>query len=312
MNIDLSARLAGYPLRNCLMNASGPWCSRADELHAVAQSAAAAIVSKSCTLRARSGNPAPRYQDTDWGSINAMGLPNEGWRYYADCAGALSQYAKPYILSVSGMTPEDNLYILQQLQAQTLPPAAVELNLSCPNLVGKPQTAYDEEQTRRLLDQVFSFFRLPLGVKLPPYFDPVHFDRMASLLAAYPLAFVTCINSIGNGLAINIDEECTLIRPKDGLGGLGGAIVKPTALANVREFRRRLPAQIAVIGCGGIATGRDAFEHLLCGAEAVQIGTQFYRERTACFERIERELAELMQQKGYASLSDFRGKLRTI
>jgi dihydroorotate dehydrogenase (fumarate) len=312
MKIDLSARLAGFALRSCLMNASGPWCSRAEELHAIAASASAAIVSKSCTLRARVGNESPRYMDTDWGSINAMGLPNEGWRYYADCAGALKGYEKPFFISVSGMTREDNLYILQQLQAQMVPPSAVELNLSCPNLVGKPQTAYDEEQTRRLLDEVFGFFRLPLGVKLPPYFDPVHFDRMARLLAAYPLAFVTCINSIGNGLAINIEEETTLIRPKDGLGGLGGAIIKPTALANVREFRRRLPENIAVIGCGGVQTGRDAFEHILCGAESVQVGTQFYREREGCFERIERELAELMQAKGYTSLADFRGKLRTI
>ena len=241
-----------------------------------------------------------------------MGLPNEGWRYYADCAGALRGYGKPYIVSVSGMTREDNLYILRQLQEQRVVAAAVELNLSCPNLVGKPQTAYDEEETRRLLDAVFSFFRLPLGVKLPPYFDPVHFDRMGALLSGYPLAFVTCINSIGNGLAVDVETESTLIRPKDGLGGLGGSIIKPTALANVREFRRRLPASVAVIGCGGVSTGRDVFEHLLCGAEAVQVGTQFYREREGCFARIENELKELMQAKGYSSVAEVRGKLRTI
>jgi dihydroorotate dehydrogenase (fumarate) len=118
------------------------------------------------------------------------------------------------------------------------------------------------------------------GVKLPPYFDPVHFDQMAAVLNAFPrLRFVTCINSIGNGLVIDPERECVVIKPKDGLGGLGGAYV-PTALANVREFVRRLPDK-HVVGCGGISSGREAFMHILAGATAVQIGTCLYEEGKA-------------------------------
>jgi dihydroorotate dehydrogenase (fumarate) len=311
MPIDISTDIAGISLESCIFNASGPWCSTLEELEAIGASASAAILSKSCTLEAREGNAAPRYVDTTWGSINAMGLPNKGWRYYRDIASELQAYAKPYFISVAGMTHEHNLFILEELQ-DCPEVSAIELNLSCPNLAGKPQTAYDMAQTRQLLDAVFNFNHRVLGVKLPPYFDPVHFEQAAEVLNDYPLAFVTCINSIGNGLAVDADSETTLIRPKNGLGGLGGSIVKPTALANVREFRRLLRPNIAVIGCGGISTGRDAFEHILCGAQAVQIGTQFHQECTNCFARIADELSQIMQSKGYTKLSDFRNKLRTV
>lgn len=308
--MSLQTKIAGIALETCIFNASGPYCSTSEELHRIGASQSAAILSKSCTLEARDGNPAPRYVDTAWGSINAMGLPNKGWEYYRELAPSLGIYGKPYFVSVAGMSHADNLTIIKGLQNVDYL-AAIELNLSCPNLVGKPQTAYDMEATARLLDEVFGLNTLPLGVKLPPYFDPVHFEQAAAVLNQYPIGFVTCINSIGNGLAIDWQSETTLIRPKNGLGGLGGSIIKPTALANVREFRRLLRADIDVIGCGGISTGSDAFEHILCGASAVQIGTQFHQERENCFARIAQELREVMQSKGYTQLADFQNKLKT-
>ena len=102
------------------------------------------------------------------------------------------------------------------------------------------------------------------------------------------------------------------IKPKGGFGGLGGASVKPTALANVRALSQRLNPSIAVIGVGGIMSGRDAFEHILCGASMLQIGTQFGYEGTKIFDRVAHELDDIMALKGYTSLDDFRGKLKTI
>ncbi|MCH2045620.1 MAG: dihydroorotate oxidase, partial [Saprospiraceae bacterium] len=186
------------------------------------------------------------------------------------------------------------------------------LNLSCPNVPGKPQTAYDFEQTERVLEAVSKFDKHPLGVKLPPYFDLIHFEAMANILNRYPIQFVTCINSIGNALIIDPQEERVVIRPKDGFGGLGGDYIKPTALANVRQFYLRLRDDIQVIACGGVKNAWDAFEHILCGAAAVQIGTQLMREGGECFGRLSAELKQIMQDKGYQSLSDFRGKLKTV
>lgn len=135
---------------------------------------------------------------------------------------------------------------------------------------------------------------------------------MADILNKFPLSFVTCINSIGNGLFIDAEKEEVVIKPKNGFGGFGGEYAKPTALANVRMFYTLLKPEIAIIGCGGVLTGKDVFEHLLCGASMVQVGTQFMKESSEVFPRLITELEQVMQEKGYKSIQDFRGKLKTI
>ncbi len=311
LNISLSTKIAGATLPSCIYNASGPLCSAADELHAIGKSAAGAILSKSATLEKRQGNPLPRYIDTNWGSINSMGLPNEGYELYANLSNELNIYDKPYFMSVSGMSFKENVTIIKEL-ANFEHIAGIELNLSCPNLPGKPQAGYDFDQSRNLLDAVFKVVTKPLGVKLPPYFDMPHFEMMASVLNDFPISFATCINSIGNGLVIDTENESVVIKPKNGFGGIGGDFIKPTALANVRKFYTLLDKNVAIIGCGGIKNGMDAFEHILCGASAVQIGTHFMREGTPCFTRIENELKAIMQEKGYRSIDKFKGKLKDI
>jgi hypothetical protein len=125
---------------------------------------------------------------------------------------------------------------------------------------------------------------------------------------------VTCINTIGNALFVDAENECEAIAPKMGLGGLGGGFVKHSALANVRMVSKCLlelgRADIDVVGVGGVSSGKDAFELILAGATAVQVGTCHWSEGAVCFERISTELAALMTSKGYTCLADFRGKLK--
>ena len=83
-------------------------------------------------------------------------------------------------------------------------------------------------------------------------------------------------------------------------------------MANVHAFYQRLKPEIRIIGTGGVKSGRDAFEHILCGASMVQIGTALQKEGVAVFDRITKELKEIMEEKGYESLEDFRGKLHYI
>ena len=91
-----------------------------------------------------------------------------------------------------------------------------------------------------------------------------------------------------------------------------GEYVKPTALANVRAFAQRLKPEIKIIGTGGITCGKDVFEHLLCGATLVQVGTQLHQEGPQVFERLAKELQEIMAAKGYESIEEFRGKLKEM
>lgn len=297
---------------SCLMNASGPKCSYTSELQALIQEPfCGAVVTKSATRNKRTGNPLPRYASLPQGSINAMGLPNEGILYYLHY---LEQYArqKTHFLSLSGMSLEENRAMLHLAASYAHLPLFIELNLSCPNIAGKRQTAYEPEQIKCYLSACCTESAHPLGVKLPPYFDPYDMENTARILADFPLSFVTCINSIGNGLMIDYQNQKTLIAPKKGLGGIGGAYIKPTALANVRMMYEYLPKRIAVIGCGGIQSGQDAYEHLLCGAQLLQIGTAFMEEGLPVFARITEELKTIMQQKGHAGISDFRGQLQAI
>ena len=309
--VSTATKIGNFDFDNCLMNAAGVYCMTYEELAEVELSAAGSFVTKTGTLEARDGNPEPRYADTALGSINSMGLPNKGFNYYLDYVIELqgNPNSKNHFLSVVGMSPEETHTILKAIQASRYQ-GLVELNLSCPNVPGKPQIAYDFETTESILTEVFSYYTKPLGVKLPPYFDIVHFDQAAEVFNKFPLAFVNCINSIGNGLVIN--DETVVIKPKNGFGGLGGDYVKPTALANVHAFYQRLDPSIQIIGTGGIKTGRDAFEHILCGANMVQLGTVLHQEGTNVFDRITTELKEILEEKGYENLEDFRGKLNYL
>lgn len=297
---------------NPFMNASGIHCMTIEDLQELEKSDAGAYITKSCTLEKREGNPSPRYVDLALGSINSMGLPNLGFNYYLDYVLEVQQNQDtPIFFSIAGMSPEENLEMLDSIQKSAFS-GITELNLSCPNVPGKPQLAYDFQATEQLLEKVFAFFKKPLGVKLPPYFDLAHFDQMADILNKFPLTYVNSVNSVGNALYIDTEEEAVVIKPKNGFGGLGGQYIKPTALANVRAFYTRLKPEIQIIGTGGIETGQDAFKHLLCGASMLQIGTALHKEGPEIFTRIRRELQEIMDKKGYQSIDEFRGKLKSL
>ncbi|KAL7526866.1 hypothetical protein ACHAWF_001950 [Thalassiosira exigua] len=152
----------------------------------------------------------------------------------------------------------------------------------------------------------------PLGVKLPPYFDRPHFQTAAAILNKHKriLGYAASVNTIGNALAVDFHAEMPSIRAKGGFAGLSGPAIKYTALANVRQMRELLDEDIDVVGAGGIRSGRDAFEMILCGATAVQVGTCHWTEGPGCFDRICDELRAIMETKGYRSPDDFRGKLK--
>ena len=136
----------------------------------------------------------------------------------------LTQYNKPYIISISGLSLQDNLEMLTRaLQASFV--TAIELNLACPNIPGKPIIAYDFEQFEEVLLQITShklYHTKPVGIKLAPYFDMPHFERVISIIIKYPIKFIVTCNTIGNGLFIDYENECSAIVPKGGFGGHGG------------------------------------------------------------------------------------------
>ena len=314
--MSLHTNIGFQLLDTCIYNASGPRCTSLKELIQLDKSQSALVLSKSSTLLPREGNVRPRYYQNELGSINSMGLPNQGFQYYIDSANAIS---KPYLISVNGLTVEDTkLIITNILQSNKI--NGIEINLSCPNIIGKGQLGYDLVEMERYLSEIFLIinqysFPFLVGLKVPPYFDLHWYPQITNIIKKFNVHYITCVNSIGNGLIVDSETESTVIKPKGGMGGIGGQYIKPIGLSNVRNFYLEFQKQnlkIDVIGCGGIETGEDIFEYILCGASAVQIGTQFYREGVKCFSRLQQELHDIMNKKGYRCLDDFKGKLKII
>jgi dihydroorotate dehydrogenase (fumarate) len=307
---DLSITIAGVRFPTCMMNAAGALCVTREELEALGRSRAGAIVTKSMTLESRQGNPEPRYYGFPGGSINSMGLPNLGYRAYAALIPELKKFGKPVVASVAGLCEDDFATIAAAINASA--PDLIEVNLSCPNIPGKPQIGYDLEASERLMKRVRKIISVPMGVKLPPYFDPAHHEQTAKVIERVGVDFLSLINSVGNGLVVDPERETAVIKPKGGFGGLGGPLIKPVALANVRAFWKLFQGRLPIIGTGGIVSGSDIFEHLLCGATAVQIGTVLVEEGLSVFDRLQAELATVLEKKGYPSPAACIGKLKEL
>ena len=324
---SLATNVAGIKFPSCIYNASGPRTGSSAAMGKIAASASGGVLAKSATIVKQVGNPQPRtWHSTNphVASLNSEGLPNAGIEYYVAQTTIVESMGenldkKPYMVSISGKTLQDNLQMISTVEKAIAQDgsmiSALELNLACPNVIGKPIIGYDFGQLEQVLEAVCKcplFQKLPLGLKLPPYLDGPHFDQVARIINMYEgtVKYVASINTIGNALSVDAQAEMTSISSNGGFAGLSGPAVKYTALANVHKLRQLLKPSIDVVGVGGVQSGTDAFEMLLCGASAVQVGTCHWIEGPSCFDRICKELEDLMTIKGYTSIADFQGKLK--
>ncbi len=308
--MDLKTKIGNISFDSYVCNASGPRDISLKELKIIGESDSSAVVMKSCTIEPRGGNEEPRYAKLQLGAIQSMGLPNLGYKEYLKISSNLKRYNKPIIASIAGLCEEDFPKMIGAFQKSDVD--LIEVNLSCPNLEGKPQIAYDFEESDNILEKISNLGNKPVGLKLPAYYDMVHQEQLAELIKKYDIKFITCINSIGNSLVIDSETERPVIKPKRGFGGLCGEYIKPIALANVRIFYELLEGKVSIFGVGGIKSGRDAFEFLLAGADAVQVATTFETEGPDCFRRINLELEEIFKEKNYNSIQEVKGKLKYL
>ncbi len=158
--MSTATQIAGVPLGSYIFNAAGPKDVTLDELRVIGKSASSAILIKSCTIEPRQGNEEPRYVEVPHGSINSMGLPNLGYQEYLKIVKTLKkEFKQPVIASLAGMAPADIPVLVDAFMASDVD--LIELNLSCPNLKGKPQIAYDFEMTDTILKDVCKNLKKP-------------------------------------------------------------------------------------------------------------------------------------------------------
>ncbi len=310
-------QLAGLTLPSYIYNASGINNQVLPQLRKIADSASGAVTLKSASKIKWKGNDTPNYlvksKFIPGCTLNCMGIPNEGIEATIEFSREIKKTTtKPAIISIFSLGGMQDYYdMMDLLEVNQDAFDILEINVSCPNIPGKPLLAYDMDALEELVKNTFKY-TFPIGLKLPPYFDISQFDRVSKIILNSKIQFISCSNTIGGCLVIDADKETTAIKPKNGMGGLGGDYIKPLALGNVWNFWQRLQGKVAIVGVGGIRTGTDAFEFILAGADAVQIGTTWAQEGIGAFQRISDELDQIMAEHGYAEVSSARGKLKLL
>ena len=265
--MDLSLQIGSLRLKNPLIAASGCFGYGVEYAEVVDLASLGAIVSKGLFLKAREGHPAPRIVETPSGMINAIGLQGIGARQFADeKMPELRRRGATVIVNVCGTTIDEYAEV-SRLLSDVEGVAAIELNISCPNIKeGGIQFGCSLNGTFDVVSTVRKVTRLPLIPKLTPNVTDV-----ASFARASEEAGADAVSLVNTFLALAIDIETRKPRISNGMGGLSGPAIRPIAVRMVHECRQAV--KIPVIGMGGIMDARDALEFMIAGANAVQIGT---------------------------------------
>jgi dihydroorotate dehydrogenase (NAD+) catalytic subunit len=246
-----------------------------------------AFVSKTVTVAPREGNPPPRLYEVPGGLINSIGLPNKGVEgYLAEDLPKLAELPVPLIVNVMGFTREEVAQLVEAF-AEREEVAALELNVSCPNVKTGMIMGADPGETAALLDAVRPRTDKPLIVKLTP--NTASPADVAVAAEAHGADAVSLINTL-RGMAMHPRRPGGVPWLGGGSGGVSGAAVRAIALVQVAEVTKRV--EIPVVGMGGVQTGRHARDLRDAGATLVAVGTESFRDPLAG-TRIAAELAAL-------------------
>src|SRR5438270_12119826 len=277
---DLCITLGRLELQNPILVASGTFGYAREMAGIVDFPRLGGIIPKTVTRQPRIGNTPPRTVETASGMLNAIGLDNDGIDHFIHHhLPYLRTLSTAVIANIAGKNEAEFVEMAAQIGREP-GLAALELNLSCPNVAGGVDFATDPEVTRRVVRGVRDVCPLPLVAKLTPNVtDVVPVARAAAEAGADAVSLVNTFV----GMAVDWRGR----RPVLGrvTGGLSGPAIKPLALRMVWQVARQVP--VPVIGIGGIATVDDVMEFLIAGASAVQLGTVNFYDPTAAIRIVD-------------------------
>ena len=297
---DLSVRIGSLTLPNPLMAASGCFGYGLEYEEVVDLSTLGAVVSKGLFMTERQGHAPPRIIETPAGMINAIGLQGIGvHRFVREKLPRLRELGARTIVNVCGTTLDEYVEICQVLsQAEGV--AAIELNISCPNIKeGGIQFGCSLTGTFDVVSAVRKATHLPVIPKLTPNVTDV-----ASFARASEDAGADSVSLVNTFLAMAIDVETRRPTITNVMGGLSGPAIRPIAVRMVWECYQLV--KIPVIGMGGIVDARDALEFMIAGATAVQIGTQNFVDPFV-WSKVLAGIEEYMSRKNIDRLTDLIG-----
>jgi dihydroorotate dehydrogenase (NAD+) catalytic subunit len=301
---SLAVEVAGLKLRNPVMPASGTFGYGQEFAPYLDLQRLGAIVTKGLSLKPKAGNPMPRIAETTSGMLNAIGLQNVGIdAFIADKTGDYRALTTPVIANFFGNTLEEYGEVARRL-ADVAEVAAVELNISCPNVKqGGIVFGTDPNAAAEVVTLVRRQLSKPLIVKLTPNVTDI--TVVARAVEEAGADAISCINTI-TGMAVDIRTR----RPKiaNRTGGLSGPAIRPIAVRMVHQVVQAV--KIPVIGIGGIMTASDALEFLIVGARAVQVGTANFVDPAAMLTIIDGIEAFLVAE-GLEDINQVIGSLQT-
>jgi dihydroorotate dehydrogenase (NAD+) catalytic subunit len=257
-----------------------------------------AFVSKTVTVQPRAGNPPPRLWEQGAGLINSIGLPNKGLRGYLEQdLPQLADLPVPLIVNVMGSTREDVATLVRAF-AERDEVAALELNLSCPNVSTGLDFGVDPDATEALIGHVRPLTQKPLIVKLTP-----NATDSAAVAAAAQDAGADAVSLINTMRGMPLDPSSGAPWLGGRIGGVSGPAVRAIALAQVAQVAARV--DLPVVGMGGVQRGTDALDLMRAGATIVAVGTESFRDPLAA-ARIFREMTGSGASRSLATPSTAR------
>lgn len=264
--MNMKTTIAGVEFKNPIISASGTFGfgREYNEFYDVGK--LGGISSKGLTLLPRQGNPPVRIAETPSGMLNSVGLQNPGVEYFIQNElPFMKSLGTVVIANAAGATEEDYVRITEVLSESDVD--MIELNISCPNVKkGGMAFGVDPDGVSHIVKAVRKVCKKPLIVKLTPNVSDITKNALAAENAGADA--ISLINTI-TAMAVDFKTRKPVLKVVT--GGLSGPAVKPIALRMVYECHKAV--KIPIIGMGGIMTGTDAGEFMLCGASAVQVGT---------------------------------------
>ncbi|MFA5099567.1 MAG: dihydroorotate dehydrogenase [Candidatus Omnitrophota bacterium] len=264
---DLAIRIGGLKLKNPVMVASGTF-GYAEEFKDLCDlKHLGAIVTKTITINPRQGNPMPRTCETPAGMINSIGLENPGIeRFLSEKLPMVLKFGVPVIVSIASEGDPDEFVVSAKRLDKISAVAALELNISCPNLKKKKLVSQDADATAAVVKAVRRVTKKTLITKLSPNVTDITEIALAAQAAGSDA--LALINTV-QGMAIDV----TTRRPRIAMvsGGLSGPAIRPIAVRMVWEVYNKV--KIPIIGMGGIMDTQSALEFFIAGATAISVGT---------------------------------------
>jgi len=303
MALDLSVKLGPLELASPLMTASG--CSgygkELDRYHDL--SIYGALVGKSISRNPRLGNDYPRTAETAAGMINAIGLQNEGYEaFIKNTLPKMRGFGPKAVVNMVGHDFDEYVWLVERFDAEE-GIAALELNLSCPNVKGGMRFASDPGECEKLVAACRAKTQLPLIAKLSPNVTDI--AEIAKAAERGGADILSAINTLV-GMAVNWRKREPLVA--NYTGGLSGPAVKPVALRCVWQVANAV--KLPVIAIGGISNADDVLEFMVAGASAVQLGTILFVEPDAG-QTIHAGLKERLIEAGVKRISEMVGTLKS-